>query len=290
MNRKITILLVICLCLLAACASLEHQNGDPAQSPAEPDAPPEEHYEQPVYEFESACSAEKIFYAEDDAQKELARYTYELCTLSVSNLEALSPEDAEAAEGNVEAFNAKMRDLLNEYAGHGQEMGSDAASLYIQDSAFFDHSSFYEELSSRCYLAGEIVSVRLDSSSYTGGAHPSSYTSSYLFDLHTGQFIDAAQLAEDPEAFRTGAAELLLEKADAIQENRGSYWQEYAETISHWNEGTVLFDGEGMLVVYSPYDLGPYAMGAVELRLSYDELSGLIGQSGLERLGAAERK
>lgn len=285
MNRKITILLVICMCLLAACASLENYDAPPQ---LEQEETPDEVRVRPAYTFEPACSAERIFYSEDEEKKELARYAYVLCTLSITNADALSAVDASAAERNVEAFNARMNSLLNEFIGHGLEMGNDAVSLYVQDSGFFDNASFYEDVSSQCYLAGEVVSVRLDSSSYTGGAHPNSYTSSYLFDLRGGQFIDATQLAEDPEAFRTGVAELLREKADAIQENQGSYWQEYEETLSRWNEGTVLFDGEGMLVVYSPYDLGPYAMGTVELRLSYEELSGLIGQSGLERLGAAE--
>lgn len=42
-----------------------------------------------------------------------------------------------------------------------------------------------------------------------------------------------------------------------------------------------------MTVVYSPYELGPYAMGSVELFLSYSQLGDLLGEGGLERLGAA---
>ena len=53
---------------------------------------------------------------------------------------------------------------------------------------------------------------------------------------------------------------------------------------------TVLFDGEGMTVVYSPYELGPYAMGTVELKASYEELAQLLGPGGLERLGLAEEE
>lgn len=47
-----------------------------------------------------------------------------------------------------------------------------------------------------------------------------------------------------------------------------------------------------MTVVYSPYELGPYALGTVELRADYRELAELLGPGGLERLGltAAERE
>jgi len=83
---------------------------------------------------------------------------------------------------------------------------------------------------------------------------------------------------------QAGAAELLLEQAEALEE-RGDFWPEYADIIAAWNEGTVLFDQEGMLVVFSHYVLGPYAMGTVELRLDYGQLAELVGAGGMARLG-----
>ena len=47
----------------------------------------------------------------------------------------------------------------------------------------------------------------------------------------------------------------------------------------------MLFDKDGMLVIYSPYDLGPYAMGDVELRLTWDEVKELAGKTSLEHFG-----
>ena len=63
------------------------------------------------------------------------------------------------------------------------------------------------------------------------------------------------------------------------------FWTDYAEIIARWNEGSAVFDGEGMLVIFSPYELGPYSMGSVELRLSYEELADLVGPGGMARLG-----
>ena len=50
----------------------------------------------------------------------------------------------------------------------------------------------------------------------------------------------------------------------------------------------MLFDGDGMLAVYSPYLLGPYSMGEVELRLTYEELAELAGPGALEHLGMGQ--
>ena len=123
---------------------------------------------------------------------------------------------------------------------------------------------------------------------HLGGAHGNSGTSSYLFDLSLGRFVDPLQIADDPETFRTEAAELRIAEAESDAENLPGYWSDYRDIISRWNEGAVIFDRTGMTVVYSPYEIGPFAMGTVELTLSYDELAPLLGEGGLRKLGVSE--
>lgn len=235
---------------------------------------------QPLYQWET-MTAQNKFAAEDGT--ELMYYSYQLLTLSVANLEELRSGEAAEAERNVENFNSKMTALLEESMEVGQVMQEDAAQLYKESGTA--GLPFYDETSASCCRTGDLLSVRVSGGSYAGGAHPSRCDSGYLFDLRSGQFIDPTQIADKPEEFRTGAAALLLEKAEALEEYQPGYWSDYADIIARWNEGTVLFDEEGMLAVYSPYLLGPYAMGEVELRLGYDELAELIGPGGLERLG-----
>ena len=235
---------------------------------------------QPLYQWET-MTAQNQFAAEDGT--ELMYYSYQLLTLSVANLEELRSGEAAEAERNVENFNSKMTALLEESMEVGQVMQEDAAQLYKESGTA--GLPFYDETSASCCRTGDLLSVRVSGGSYAGGAHPSRCDSGYLFDLRSGQFIDPTQIADKPEEFRTGAAALLLEKAEALEAYQPGYWSDYADIIARWNEGTVLFDEEGMLAVYSPYLLGPYAMGEVELRLGYDELAELIGPGGLERLG-----
>lgn len=279
MKRYTALLLLAGLCLLAACTGLTSAAFPPHQAP--PAAPPAEDEEQPAYQFDT-LSAQEWFTAEDGT--ELAYYSYQLLTLTASNLEDLPPQSRAAAERNADSFNSKMVSLLDESVARGRTMGEDAQAAYEAGSAALN---YYDETSAACYQAGRIVSVRLDTGSFTGGAHPNSYTSSFLFDLGAGQFIDAAQIAEDPEAFRLNAAAALLEQAEKL-DVRDDFWPEYADIIAHWNEGTVLFDQEGMRVVFSHYVLGPYSLGTVELCLDYGELAELVGSGGMERLGRAE--
>lgn len=262
------------LFLLAACTNLA------ASSPPQlRGAAPAAVRQEPVYQFD-AMSQEGVSAVESG---EAARYSYQLLRLSVPNLEALSPADAEAAKRNMENFNSRMDDLMEDALSAGRAM-SQAAQEIGEAGELIE--PYYDETTASFFLAGQLVSIRLDNSSYTGGAHPNSYTASQLFDLGTGQFIDPTQIAEDPESFRAGAAEALLEQAEAL-DIRDAFWTDYADIIARWNESAVLFDGEGMLVIFSHYELGPYAMGTVELRLEPGVLAELIGPAGAARLGLA---
>lgn len=281
MKKVITVIPVLLLCVLGAGLGLG--SARIPLSPEENLIAASIEYEAPVYQMDT-MTAENVFAAGDG--RELAHYSYQLLTLTVPNLQELSPADAELARRNMDNFNDRMIGLMDESVEVGLVMGEDALAVYDEFGGVPD---YYDETTAAGRLAGQLISVRVDHSSYAGGAHPNTHAYSYLFDLQIGQFIDPAQIADDPGHFRAGAVELLLEKADALENNRSCYWSDYAETIARWNEGTVLFDADGMLAVYSPYGLGPYTMGEVALRLSWEELAELVGPGGLERLGAAER-
>jgi len=276
MKKQVSVLLAACLCLFGACAT-------PAKVTAP--LPPEqlvdaEEFPSPAYTFAPLTAADR-FFAEEDCEMELAWYDYQLLTLSVPNMEELSPVGRETAQRNMDAFNDRMNALLDDSVSLGRQIGADALMARTQGSAAVP---YYDETVASAYLAGQIVSIRLDNDSFTGGAHPNSYTSSLLFDLGSGQFIDPTQIAESPESFRVGAAELLLAQAESLEVST-QFFPEYADTIAHWNEGTVLFDEAGMTVFFSRFELGPYAMGSVELRLDYAQLAGLAGTGSLARLG-----
>ena len=99
--------------------------------------------------------------------------------------------------------------------------------------------------------------------------------------------MTAAENVAFPLRMRGLGRRARLEQAEKL-DVRDDFWPEYADIIAHWNEGTVLFDQEGMRVVFSHYVLGPYSLGTVELCLDYGELAELVGSGGMERLGRAE--
>ena len=187
MKKYWIVLLIGGLCLLAACTSLTPA----APSPSVPPASAAEETVKPVYQFDT-LSAQERFAAGDGT--ELARYSYQLLTMSVENMDELAPAEAEAAARNMEGFNSRMESLMEESVARGRLMGEDAQEAYLLGSASLD---YYDVTEASYYQAGRLVSVRMDTGGFTGGAHANSYTSSALFDLSIGQFIDPTQIAEE---------------------------------------------------------------------------------------------
>lgn len=276
MRKRLAFLLAVCLVIVVGCGGKaianNTMNGQPLMRTVT--------YEAPLYQVGSVTEREQHT-AEDGTP--LLSSSYQLLELTAVNLAALSPADQSAARQNVESFNALMRQRMAAAEELNQETVVNAQLAYEQG---YMGEEYTDETTASGVILGQIVSVRLDNFNYFGGAHPNRYTLGLTFDLSAGRFIDPAQLADDPEAFRTGVAELLVEKADAMgEEYTSGYWTDYRDIIAHWNEGSVLFDETGMTVIYSPYEIGPYAMGELELTVSYMELEPLMGPSGMEKLG-----
>lgn len=286
-------LTLLTILLLTACAGgiPPAENGGAADAaPAVPSvsAPQEEAMEKepavPEYSFEFILQAEE--FTASDGGEVYSSYSYSLPRMAVSNPDDLSDRDYEVAQRNVTAFNAEMERVMTAAVAAGESLADDIRYIMEEQEILWSGA---DELESTVTRTGEIITVRTDCYYYGGGAHPTSYSLSYTFDLSVGQFIDPAQIADDPEFFRQRAAEMLVEQAENMGEDYTSgYWDDYASIISRWNDTAVFFDENGMTVYFSVYELGPYAMGPVELFLDYEALAEALGSGGLRHLGVRE--
>lgn len=267
-KKRFAALLAVCM-LLSACGRPGAEGDQTRPGPA------------PEYSFETT-EAQSSFAAEDGTL--LASYSYQRPIMSVSNLEELSEADRETAQRNMDQFNERMLAQLDDAVAEGKAMGETALAAYDQMGELI--SAYYSESGVTWWMGGNIVSLRVDGVSYTGGAHPNSGTGSFTFDLSTGQFIDPIQISDDPLGFQQGVSELLIEKAEALgEEYTGLYWNDYKATLCRWNQSAAVFGDDGLTVVYGPYELGPYAMGTVELSMSYEEIGHMLGAGGKTALG-----
>ena len=142
----------------------------------------------------------------------------------------------------------------------------------------------------------DVISIRQDGYADTGGAHPNYFMQGRTYRRGSAEPIALSALIADESAFRQKVIARLTEEKLA----RG-YEPEAREAITAelndllGTEGSVknyvlnTSDEEGRIggltVLFSPYDVGPWAEGAYELTFSARELSGLIAPDWAGRFG-----
>lgn len=86
--------------------------------------------------------------------------------------------------------------------------------------------------------------------------------------------------------------DLILDQINGMdQEMRDGLFENYPSVVSQWNNHCVELREEGLLVTFSAYDIGPYAMGALGFDIPYTSITGALGEGGADRLlGAPAEK
>ncbi|RMG71436.1 MAG: DUF3298/DUF4163 domain-containing protein [Bacteroidetes bacterium] len=126
------------------------------------------------------------------------------------------------------------------------------------------------------YRTEQRVSVRLNSYSYMGGAHPNAFTTLATFDLTTGNELALPDLVRDTVAFRQLAeaafrADKGLEPAQSLGD--AGYFFPGDQFVLPAN---FALHPEGILLYYNAYEVGPYVMGPTSLLLSREKLGDLL--------------
>ena len=102
-------------------------------------------------------------------------------------------------------------------------------------------------------------------SSYSGGAHPNSWRVAVSFDLNTGEAVKIMELAEDGESLRAAVKENLLyqiRESDIWAEyGAEAFFEDYEDTVGNWADQCLVFDDNGLTVVFNPYTIAPYDPG-----------------------------
>lgn len=292
--KKCAVLLLI-LCLLGGCTA-PPADREPAENTPPPAAEPapEEPCGYTVETVERECEAR------DDDSALLATYRAALPVLvpcrsnGVGVTAETAATDAERrALAAAETFNAqfaswKDAEPVSELAETAREDRS-----WRQEAGIGDFSEYSMELDCRVYQTERLVSVAGDYYSYTGGAHPNTVLMAWNFDLETGEFFAPEQLAEDAEAFSRTVREEIVRQIGRRAEESGlapeeMFWSNYEEIAAGWSSYAVSFDGTGMTVGFSPYELAAYAAGPQVFHLPCGLLAPCLSDYGRAVLGLAE--
>ncbi|GAB2533096.1 DUF3298 and DUF4163 domain-containing protein [Spirosoma aerophilum] len=131
------------------------------------------------------------------------------------------------------------------------------------------------------HASPKALSVRYETFSYTGGAHPNSSVSIYNFDRKTGRTLTLGDVVSDTTALRN-----LVESIFRKQ-------QEVAPGKNLEEKGYFLHDGQfflpanfglgaqGLLFYYNPYEIAAYAVGPIQVMVPYTQLDGVLRKEWL---------
>lgn len=169
----------------------------------------------------------------------------------------------------------------------GEKMSAEAAD-YIKESAeyatdyqkdYTDSYCFSRFLSNSVMRAdAQVISLESLDNWYMGAAHGEYYYYGTTFDTETGEELEIQDIVSDMGAFRRQATTDITKY---LQENYGDLlFEGYQDVVEHIWEGGASFNfylnESGIMVIFNPYDVGPFALGAVTVPLPYSEYASFL--------------
>jgi len=189
----------------------------------------------------------------------------------------VSGEGYEKAASAIEDWNVIDLSVLDAMAEEAAEVKKDFG--YLMD--YSDDTDIYVARAD-----GAVISFKSSNYSYMGGAHGMSGLFGDTFDVESGEKISIDELMDNADGFKTFARKYIF---DEIQEKYADdVFPEYESILSDmWNENLNWYmDGSGLVIIFNPYDLGPYAAGTFEFHIPYSALEDYMKPEYIDMSGA----
>lgn len=128
-------------------------------------------------------------------------------------------------------------------------------------------------------VASSYITVEYNGYWYAGGAHGMPLYTYYLFDKSTGDEVKLKDLYKGSEEdFKKLVADKVMAYAETFDEDNTPFLYSGDDLYNEAFQGAslegsdIIWENDGVKVVYAPYVLGPYAAGPIEIAVSYKDL------------------
>ncbi|WP_209331919.1 DUF3298 and DUF4163 domain-containing protein [Lunatimonas salinarum] len=130
------------------------------------------------------------------------------------------------------------------------------------------------------FRSGDLITLKFTMFSFTGGAHPNSSYSFVTFDLAQGGIkLKNDALILDKEALldrAIAAFRIHHDVADGVSlEDDGRF---FLDNGSFFLPQAMGYSEGDFVLLYNPYEIGPYVMGITELSIPISKLEGVVRQ------------
>lgn len=206
----------------------------------------------------------------------MSRYTEDGETLLVEIIQDNMTLSGEGYEEAAETVRRLLYTSEAELAEQAETMAEMALEHYTEVSAYEDDFYWFTPYTSNstyeiARMDSKVLSVKRWSYDYSGGAHGYSTEWGTTIDLESGAALELPHLAENAPKFMDKALEVVLEKlsecADELYDDYETYVKESFEKVNWY------LDAAGIEVVFTPYEIGPYASGNIIVCIPYGEVA-----------------
>lgn len=184
--------------------------------------------------------------------------------------------------GNESAQTAVQSDLdqiLKAFLSISQESRQKAEVLYQEEEPIVDNSAYpalYHALNiTRTRCDGDVISLVIDETSYTGGAHGSDYRYARNYDTATGQVLRLSDLGD---GVGDVAGDIIVSFINQIHDKDGLFFNKVkkSDLKDLVTDDLFYFNRNGLVFIAGQYSFQSYAEGIVEFTISYDDLKGIL--------------
>ena len=207
------------------------------------------------------------------------------------NSEALSA--AANIDGDIADFSQALSDRIKSNVEAEIEVAKSDAAEDEKNEYFTPHD--YQADYIKTASVGDIISIESLTMTYSGGAHPNYVISGLIHDRAAGEDISGQALLSDDG--QSAMKALLMEELAGQKLKRMSMEAEdmpilrdevaeiFPTEIDRWfGEVTLVPSLEagkfgGLVVHYSPYDVGAYAEGSYDILVSAAQLDGMLSDT-----------
>ncbi|ALJ05458.1 hypothetical protein APS56_10145 [Pseudalgibacter alginicilyticus] len=118
------------------------------------------------------------------------------------------------------------------------------------------------------YQSPEVISIAISSYINTGGAHGALNIRILNFDPKTGETIENTALFNNIETFNTLAQKYFK---DATKDK-----DIFLDENSFEFPANIGYSEEGLVILYNPYEIGPYSTGIIQFTIPFDDINSLL--------------
>lgn len=131
---------------------------------------------------------------------------------------------------------------------------------------FTNYEANYSYLIS--YNKNGVLSIPVDISSYTGGAHGMTVRKSNNFDIHTGQKLLLKDLFNERYNYKVIFDDIINAE---INKNKDNYFEGSFKGIKE--DSDYFLNNKGIVVYFQLYEIAPYAAGMPEFLIPYSKIN-----------------